>query len=413
MLIVAGTPGSRLTQDTLNRLVSDRYTEMTTERRFTSDRLTVYSEQEIPGETEIPTIPVTTQALINRIGGIPRGDPLTIYFVGSTDGPGLFRLSETEILGANMLGSALTAQRRTGLTLLILDCDHAAALGSVIRLAAGGNPNLQILASTGSEENNIALFGSVPETGQPFSFSDLFFDQLAQGMPLNEAFEEASERLTQVQGPVRIQVPVAFPDPIAEAFSEFVIGMPYVADLDERGVPDNVEPVIYTGSETRSVVYGDDFSIVATVSDESAEGAGLVVTVHIAPSDAPEQFVEVLMDYNSQEDQFEITLPSFPDGVFGTDIDSDLYTVSILAEDDSGNSADPLVTSVRVTNVPEGEWSVSASDVNGDGFTGPNDLLNMQGFWHDESEIDLTGDKVWGPLDLFFYQLTWRMIWDE
>lgn len=414
IIMVAGTPDSRLTEETLDRLVSDRYTEMTTERRFSGDRLTVYSEQEIGDEGDVPvTSPVTTQAIINRVTSIPAGDPLTIYMVGSVEEPGLFRLSEGEILGANMLGAALAAEKRTGLTLLIIDCDHAAALGSVIRLAAGGNPNLQIIAGTGSEEDNIAIFSTVPETGQPFSFSDVFFDQLAQGILLDEAFEEAKERVTQVQGPVRIQVPVSFPDPISDAFVDFAIGMPYVEDLDTRGVPDNVEPVLYTGSQTSSVVYGDDLPITASVSDESAEGGALLVSAHIAPSDSPDRFVEIPMDYNIENDQFETVLANFPEGTFGPDIASELFTISIFAEDDSGNSADPLVTSVNVTERPEPEWSISYTDTNGDGVTNTEDLLTLQNFWHGESEIDLNGDGVWGPLDILLYQLAWRMDWEE
>jgi len=411
MVLVAGQADAHLSQETIERLIRDRYIELTTEQRFTDTRLEVFSENAIPGEPEVPvTAPVTTAALVNRIATVPREDPLTIYCVGAAGEVGELRLSDGSTLDVNVLGAALALANRTGETLLILDCDHAAAVGSLIRTAAGGNPNLLILAGTGAGESNKALFGTLASTGQPFSFSDIFFDQLLSGQSIADAFQETSDRLAQVQGPVQIQVPMMLPDPMPESFAHFTVGAPYVASLEDEGVPDNVEPVIATGSATANVVRGQELLVTATVEDESTEPENLSVTAHIAPSEDPESFHEVALAYDTVSGQHQVTISNFPESLFGADLTTEIYTVSVLAEDDSGNSADPLVTSVVVVDAPE-PWSPRAADLTGDNKTDPNDILTMQNFWHTESEGDISGDNKWGPLDLMLLQLAWRMQW--
>jgi hypothetical protein len=412
LIIAAGASDSYLREETIQRLVQDRYSEMSKERRFTPARLLVYSDSAFPGDPGVPvTGPLTTQALVERIRAIPPSDPLTVYLVGAAEGVGVFRLSSSETLQANALGSVLTTSQRTGPTLLIIDCDHAAAVGSAIRTASGGNPNLLAITSTGAGEKNIALFGTLPNTGQPFSFSDFFFDQLLAGESLADAFAEASERLAQVQGPVRLQIPQTLPDPLPESLREFSIGAPYVADLETSGVPDNVEPVILTGSETTHLVRGERLTIGATVRDESTAPEALRVIAHVAPGDAPDQFLQFPMEYRSDQEGHEIAIPGFPESVFGVDITADLFTVSILAEDGSGNSADPLVTSVVVSGAPV-VWTPSRADINGDGVADADDLLVLRNFWHQQAKGDTSGDGVWGPLDLLLYQLVWHTQWE-
>ena len=411
LIIVAGASDSHLAEESIQRLVRDRYLEMTGERRFTPARLMVYSESAFPGDPEVPVSgPPTTQSLVQRIAAIPPSDPLTIYCVGAADGVGVFRLSGSEALDVNAFGSALAAARRTGPTLLIIDCDHAGAVGSLVRTASGGNPNLLVIASTGAGQQNIALFGTLAETGQPFSFSDLFFDQLLAGESLVDAFNEASERLAQVQGPVRLQVPLTLPDSVPESLREFSIGSPYVADLQTSGVPDNVEPVILTVSKTTHLVRGDPLTISASVSDESTAAEALRVIAHVAPSDAPDRFIEFQMEYSADNDDYEVVFLGFPENIFGVDVTTDLFTVSILAEDDSGNSADPLVTSVVISDAPV-EWTPRIADINEDGIINGDDLLGLRNFWHQRTEGDINADGIWGPLDLLIYQLAWRTEW--
>ncbi|MFH1741123.1 MAG: cohesin domain-containing protein [bacterium] len=412
LVLVAGAPDSRVPEETIQRLIRDRYEEMTAERRFTSDRLAVYSETEIPGEPEVPvTSPVSTQALVQRIEAVPAEDPLTVYCVGSVGGVGQFQISGIETLDVNALGTALSASRRIGTTLLIIDCDHAAAVGSAIRTAAGGNPSLLIIASTGAGESNFALFGTLPNTGQPFSFSDFFFDQLLSGLSLQDSFEEASDRLIQIQGPVRFQEPVLLPAPMPETFNEFTIGAPYVASLEENGVPDNVEPVVLTGTKTSETVRGEPLTITATVEDESTAPEDLRVIAHVALSDDPSVFVEFAMEYDTVTAMHQVILTDFPEGVFGPDILAEEFTVSILAEDDSGNSADPLVTSIVVTD-SLAPWNLRLTDMNGDGMADSDDLLGIRSFWHEETEDDISGDGAWGPLDLLLMQMAWQVDWE-
>jgi len=410
-VLVAGASGPGLSQETIERLIRDRYAELTDERRFTRERLSIYSDRPISNESAVLSTQLpTTQVLVDRINSVPARDPLTIYFLGSAEGVGSFRLSATEILDVNALGSALSASRRTGPTLVIIDCDHASAVGSAIRTAAGENPCLLVIASTGDKEHNVALFGSLPSTGQPFSFSDLFFDRISAGDSLIDAFQKASDRIVQVQGPVRCQNPATLPQPIPETFRTFSIGSPYVAGLMDTGVPDNAEPVIITGSETSHHVRGEDLVITALVKDESASREAIRVLAHIAPSETPDHFAEYPMVYNPGSDSYEVLLADFPLNTFDTDTSADLFLVSILAEDDSGNSADPLVTSIHVSNTPT-RWTPRVTDLNGDGITNEDDLLNFRNFWQQKMEGDISGDNVWGPSDLFYYQLGWYMNW--
>lgn len=369
--------------------------------------LTVYTEAAIP---ETPTTgAVTTQTVVDRIGSIPPDDPLTIYFVGSAQDVGEFRLSDTQLLDANALGSALTVSRRSGPTVLIIDCNYAGAVASLIRSAAGGNPNLLLIASTGAGPKNVALFGTLPNSVQPFSFSDLFFDRLTTGESFVSAFAEASDWLSRVQGPVRVQIPQTLPAPIPALFEEFTIGSAYTPDLMDRGVPDNVQPVIFSGDQTREITRGDPLTLAARVDDESTAPGLLRVLAHVSPKDEPERFKEYPLQYDDQQKRYAAAIPNSPKSVFGPTFLTQSYLVSIFAEDDSSNSGKPFVTSVNVVRAP---WSVRMSDVNADGIVDSEDIYILREQWHQIADRDASDDGVWTPIDLLLYQTVWRMGWE-
>ena len=60
----------------------------------------------------------------------------------------------------------------------------------------------------------------------------------------------------------------------------------------------------------------------------------------------------------------EVVLDSFPASIFDSDDTLELLTVSILAEDDEGNSADPLITSIVLVDAPP-SWTERQADLNG------------------------------------------------
>jgi hypothetical protein len=143
-----------------------------------------------------------------------------------------------------------------------------------------------------------------------------------------------------------------------------------------------------------------------SVRDESTPPEALRVIAHIAPSDAPMRFVEFPMVYDIENRVHIILLPNFPESIFGQEITTQVFAVSILAEDDSGNSADPLVTSVVVSDTPP-PWNPDGADLNADGSIDADDLLILRQFWHQHTEGDVNADGFWGPLDLLLYQLSW------
>ena len=419
LIVVSGQGESpSVPSETLDRIARDVYSRFVPERRFSDETAALISARALEGNGEEQAIellsPASTETLVTRIEAVPSTHPLVVLILASSESPGVLRLSAEETLDTNVLGAALTALKREAATYVIVDAPQAGKVAEDLLAVAGSNPNLAVVASTGNGEYSIAIFGDLESTGQPFSFSDLFFDRLVAGQSVLDAFTAAHDSLLTVQGPLVLQSPSIFPEDVSDALLDGVLGSPVVTDLAEEGVPDALEPIILESPGDQEIVAGERLDIEAWVVDEGGDGSRLNASVRISPAEEGSELpaVELAMGYDALSERFSLSILDFPASLFGDTPGVSVFTLAIIAEDADANSAEPSANQITVLEgegaLPSNEQlSVEAADVSADGVVDVDDLLRVLGSWHHTSQNDVNGDGFIDMNDIEVLHFFW------
>ena len=319
------------------------------------------------GNVRLPDpIEPTNNELLTQLALTSTDEPLTLYLVGSSPAPGRFSLQTDEDLDIEAVGIALGLHAQTAPTLVVIDCDRAAAIAQALYEAAGSpTENLLLLTSTGSGSLSISIFSLTGDSGVPVSFSDFFWDQVSSSATVEEAFRIALERLLELQGPLVLQIPEIIPVPAPEAMLGLEVGSPFVEDLRVADVPDNNDPSFLRGPPSTNHVRDQPLTLEAKVSDDGSDSS--TVMAHISLRDDASVYAErAMVPVEDASGTFELTVDRFPASLFDPGIAAAAdYLVSLLAEDGDRNSADPYLTSVLV----------DTTDLFVDGFDDPQVLV--------------------------------------
>ena len=373
-LAVGGAASSSLLEETITRLLSERYTDMVRERRFDERTLKVFSSrplEEVDGNVSVPDPLVpSNNELLTQLALVPTDESLVLYLLGHSPARGTFLLRDGEELDIDAVGTALALHAQDAPTLVVVDCDFAGALAQTLYDTAGAPAeNLLMAASTGSGTLSIAIFGTAGSDGTPVSFSDFFWDQISQSASTQGAFRIAFDRLLELQGPLVLQIPELIPDPGPDNLLASEVGSPHVEDLSVADVPDNNEPSFIQGPSSQSHVRNLPLVMDAVVSDDRDTSSQ--VMAHISLRDDPSTYVDrVMQPIQDATGEFRVEIDRFPGSLFDSNIASATqYLFSLLAEDGDRNAADPYLTSVNV----------ESTDLLVDGFDVPRVLVTPVG----------------------------------
>ncbi len=419
LIVVSGQGESpSVPTETLDRIARDVYSRFVPERRFTDETAALISARPFAGSGEEQAIdllsPASTQTLIDRVEAVPSTHPLVVLILASSEAAGVLRLSAEETLDTNAFAGALTAAKREAPTYVIVDAPQAGKFAQDLLAASGANPNLAVIASTGDAEFSIAIFGDLELTGQPFSFSDLFFDRLIAGQSVLDAFTVARDSLLTAQGPLVLQNPAILPEDVSSTLLDGVFGSPVVTDLAEEGVPDALEPIILESPGNQEIVVGERLDIEAWVVDEGGDGSRLNASIRISPAEEGSELgtVELAMGYDALSERFVLSVLDFPASLFDDTSGVSVFTLAIIAEDAEGNSAETSASQITVLEgegvLPASEQlSVEGADVSADGVVDVDDLLRVLGSWHHTSQNDVNGDGFIDMNDIEVLHFFW------
>ncbi len=343
VIIVGGAQGKTISTNAIYNLTSSLYENLIFERRF--DIESVQYLAPVPVDPSIGQR-ASNQSLAAAISNASMADYLLLYLVGDGDN-GFFDLSSNESLTGDSLRSLLDErlQDATKHTLLIIDTHQA----GVIKENFTTQANLEVIASTGSSEDSIAIF-SVSDEGQPFSFSDLFFDGLMRGKTIRDSLAYSRKHLRRIQEPNIQQIPVPLENDLSEPFASLVLGTAYTPENEPMA--DNLPPRIEEVPDSMKILRGGTLHLKVKIRDEEEEdkdssGEDVILSVRITEFGTSISY-EIPATYLPDSDELDIHVENFPIEPFGENASNGQYTLSMLVQDNTDNSTAPAITSIDV-----------------------------------------------------------------
>ncbi len=345
VIIVGGVGGLEVNTKSIEMLTTPLYHNLIDERRFDEESIHYLA----PTSDVDPSVGVISsyEALEQAISDSQDANYLILYLVGSEDG-GFFQFaSKADFINGGILKNLLRSriQDKSKYTLVILDAPQA----GIMRESMPDELNFEMIASTGSTQDSKAIFGRTDE-GQPFSFSDLFFDALLRGENVKESLKYARIHLRRIQEPNIFQIPVPLEGELKEPFASLVLGSAYVPQ--GKPLEDNLPPRIIDIPSTIQIVRGETLKLKARIRDEERDdedvsnGEDVLLNVRITQHgtsinhDVSARFIK--------DDEFEILEENFPEKLFGPNASNGQYTLNMLVQDNTGNSTAPAITSIEV-----------------------------------------------------------------
>ncbi len=348
LIVAAGAPSQMRSQEFTDALVS-RVEGIMRKRRYTNSSLRVLSAAD---QT------LTNRNLKTAIQEAGVVDPLVLYILGDTDNSGRFVLGNGETITATELEETLSTSRGQRPSIILVDGHRAEAF------AGGLDPSCRVvIASTGSGAKNIAIFtelsaggsggnGSAPLAVTPdnraqISFSNFFFDAINQGKGIQESFAYASREITALQGAVQLQVPHIHVG--NEELSMLPIGS--AVDTGAEELADRIPPTIDDISPTQNA-RSDQAELVLEAEVSDNRGIARVTAVVGEMGSGTE--TKLTMEAGSEAGRFRVTISSehLPQDA----ADKVLIPVSVVAEDTSGNLAQPVLTSILIEDTGIARW---------------------------------------------------------
>ncbi len=382
VIIVGGASDGSISVNAIYNLTSTLYRNLINERRFNPD--SIHYLAPVPVDPSIGQ-KTSNQALSTAIDNANDADYLLIYLVGG-GGDGYFYLSSQERLTGDSLKSLLyeRIQNTEKYTLIVVDAPQAGIMKSIFPI----QPNLEVIASTGSSEDSIAIF-SVSDEGQPFSFSDLFFDGLMRGKTIRDSLAYSRKHLRRIQEPNIQQIPVPLENDLSEPFASLVLGTAYTPENEPMA--DNLPPRIEEVPDSMKILRGGTLHLKVKIRDEEEEdkdssGEDVILSVRITEFGTSISY-EIPATYLPDSDELDIHVENFPIEPFGENAPNGQYTLSMLVQDKTDNSTAPAITSIDViapmqtyefgeSSLAESGWAEIAG-----GFSGAiPGRISMQGF---------------------------------
>ena len=346
-VLVAGPPSQLRSQEFTDALAA-RAEGIMRKRRYTERNSSILSAGSQTPNSRV----LTLQNLRTAIQEAGSADPLVLYLLGDTDAGGRFILNGAETLSPADLNATLSSSRGTRPTIVIVDGYRAGAFAETLDRAGR-----VLIASTGSGTVNIAIFSELkgktgtgggaagksalaePRAEPLVSFSHFLFDAINLGKTLNESFAYASNEITALQGPVRLQVPNMIAGD--ETLSQLPIGS--AVDPATEVPSDRLPPVIIDMSPTQSFAadVGDLELEVEVFDNQQIETVRAILG---AAGTGNERTMALHLDTATGLYRMSISEADLPQ----TPQKQVLVPVSVVARDTSGNLSAPVITSIVV-----------------------------------------------------------------
>ncbi len=343
VIIVGGKDGDDISAGQIEKLTGSIYKSLVSERRLTDDSVTLLSHSSNP-QLDVES---SEQGLIDAVDQASEAEFLLLYLIGSGE-RGVFYFASGTPLNGPTLAEILSPRCRDAnkRTLVIIDIQQAGFLRDRLPTHKG----LEIIASTGDQHP--AIFSD--SQGQPFSFSDLFFDAILSGKTVYKSLAYARNQLRRIQEPNIAQVPEPLESDLKEEFASLIIGSAFVEE--DESINDNLPPAIEGVPASIEHVRGEPLVLEAAIRDEEthdkdSSGEDVVLSVRISQleTNVSKEISELeYITYDSSTDKFHLNIDNFPNSLFGDYAPNGQYSLSLLVQDNSDNSTAPAITSIDV-----------------------------------------------------------------
>ncbi len=327
--LIASGPPSTLRSREFTLTFMERIGALLMERRFPQDAMRLFSAADDSGVMETPALGNLLQAIEESAGA----DYLILYLMADVNSNGQLILNETETLPPDTFNATLTAAHGTKPALIVLDGYRANAF--IEQLDTAGRV---LIASTGSGEMNIAIFGEFID-GTQLSFSNFLFDAIDLGNSVEDSFALAMDQIVALQGPFVVQAPRLYVGD--EALADLPVGSAVDKPLEE--LSDRIPPVITELNTTGSLETSQDSLLLQVEVSDNREAQS--VTVILGETGAGNEKVIPLI---KGEGPGLFSLNLTPADLPPMAPDQDIIPAAIIAADTSGNLSEPALISISV-----------------------------------------------------------------